>query len=154
MCAPFRRRDEGIDVLLPGEIREFLSGLATEMRDLETSGSGDDDPGLARLKPSAYPDDPGASMAFDELAGGELARGRAEALDILQRTSSSDRLTLEEADAWVRTLNDARLVLGTRLQVTEESTEQDFPDADMRRVYGLYTLLGYLVDMLVEALDV
>ncbi len=153
MKTPFRREGDSVEVDLPPDVRDFLRELAGEMRELQTSGAGDDDPGLARLRPTAYPDDVEASMAFDELTGSDLARGRSEALDTLEGTTGAERLTLEEADAWIRTLNDGRLVLGTRLEVTEETSEEDFSDDGARRTYGVYVFLGYLVEMLVKALD-
>jgi hypothetical protein len=38
-------------------------------------------------------------------------------------------LDRDQVDAWLGTLNDLRLVLGTRLEVTED-TELDVPDDD------------------------
>jgi hypothetical protein len=55
--------------------------------------------------------------------------------------------------AWLGALNDLRLVLGTRLEVTEDSVEQDFPPGDPRReTLALYHYLGWLESQAVDAL--
>ena len=53
--------------------------------------------------------------------GGELLDGRRAALDLVAQTVERDRLSAEEADSWLRALNDLRLVLGTRLDVQEDT---------------------------------
>ena len=71
----------------------------------------------------------------------------------MQRTADARRLTADEADAWIRTLNDARLVLGTRLEVTEETTEEDLRDDPARvAAFRHYQLLSAVVDGLVEVM--
>jgi hypothetical protein len=53
--------------------------------------------------------------------------------------------------AWLGVLNDTRLVLGTRLGVTEDEFEID-PDSPEARGYAIYywltALQGDLIDML------
>ncbi len=49
----------------------------------------------------------------------------------------------------MRTLNGLRLVLGTRLGVTED----DDPSLQMTSEYALYYFLGYLQECVVEALS-
>ena len=44
----------------------------------------------------------------------------------------ADRLTEEQLLSWLGVLNDLRLVLGTRLEITEESSEADFAADDPR----------------------
>jgi len=45
-------------------------------------------------------------------------------------------------------------VLGTRLEITEETTEDDFPEHDPRAsAFALYAYLTWLVDALVTALS-
>ena len=41
-------------------------------------------------------------------------------------------LDRDQADAWLRALNDIRLVLGTRLEVTEDTYEEDVDPEDPR----------------------
>jgi hypothetical protein len=60
----------------------------------------------------------------------------------------------DELLAWLGSLNSIRLVVGTRLDVTEETTERDF--ADDEEAAGLFELYGYLTWLqgwVIEALD-
>jgi hypothetical protein len=69
-------------------------------------------------------------------------------------TADQTLLTPEEADAWLRALNDLRLVLGTRLDVGEDfdwdAVGPDHPDA---QELALYAYLSWLQEQLVEALN-
>ena len=60
-------------------------------------------------------------------------------------------LTPEEVQAWLGVLNDTRLVLGTRLGVTEEERELD-PADPQAGAYAMYHWLTWLQGDLVEAL--
>jgi hypothetical protein len=131
---------------LSQEERALLVGLAAELR--SQLGGGPSDPSLRRLFPPAYEDDHD-EQAYRELAGGELLDGRRQALDLLAATARSDRLSAEEADAWLRALNDLRLVLGTRLDV-QEGTLLDSPQTPELAVYGY---LSWLQEQLVAALS-
>jgi hypothetical protein len=135
---------------LPAWIREVVRTTAGQLRDLYASETADDDPAIARLFPTAYLDDPLANLTLDDRIAGELRAGRLEAIAVVERTAGATRLTVDEADAWVRTLNDARLVLGVRLEVTEETTEDD------RRgdpAYQHYLVLSQVVEGLIQALS-
>jgi uncharacterized protein DUF2017 len=103
-----RTADGGLELRLSREERTLLAGLAAELRSLLEGESGD--PSLRRLFPPAYDDDED-ERAYRDLMGGELLDGRREALELLAGTAQSERLTAEEADAWLRALNDLRLVL-------------------------------------------
>jgi hypothetical protein len=127
--------------------------VAAQLRELYSSDAAADDPAVARLFPTPYLDDPLASLAFDDRTAGTLRESRLEAIAVLERTAGARRLTIVEADAWIRTLNDARLVLGTRLDVTEDTTEDDYAGEPFRPgQFQLYLVLGALVDGLVTAL--
>ena len=59
--------------------------------------------------------------------------------------------TQDQLFAWMGAVNDLRLVLGTRLDVSEETdlaVDPSHPDAG---AYGLYTYLGWLLELLVDA---
>jgi hypothetical protein len=139
-----------VELRLPAWIREVVRTTAGQLRDLYASETADDDPAIARLFPTAYLDDPLANLTLDDRIAGELRAGRLEAIAVVERTAGATRLTVDEADAWVRTLNDARLVLGVRLEVTEETTEDD------RRgdpAYQHYLVLSQVVEGLIQALS-
>ena len=130
-----------------------LMGL-TENRQLP------DDPVLARLLPDAYSGDPEASAEFRHYTEGGLRAGKAAAartvLATLPPQGGRIRLSEPEAQAWLRALNDVRLALGTRLEVTDDFDEQmDGVTADDPRapVVAIYQWLGILQESLVEALS-
>jgi hypothetical protein len=127
------------------------------------------DPALARLLPDAYRHDASDDPSFDvEEATAEFRRytepdlratKRAHAttvLDTLGRLPAGGRLELvrAEADAWLGALNDLRLVLGTRLQVTDDPDDQPVPaDEDTAHAMHVYGWLGWLQESLIDCLD-
>jgi hypothetical protein len=140
-----RTPEGGVLVRLSPEERSLLLGLAGELRaQLEDESR---DPSLRRLFPPAY-DDEEDERGYRELAGDELLSGRRQALELLAATTRNDRLSPEEADAWLRALNDLRLVLGTRLDV-QEDVQLDRPESPEQAVY-IY--LSWLQEQLVAAL--
>ncbi|HEY7476608.1 MAG TPA: DUF2017 family protein [Actinomycetota bacterium] len=147
-------RGGGVSLLLPRDVRATITSVARGLLQLYESESAADDPAVARLSPTAYPDDPLANIRFDGSVGDELRRGRLDAIAVVERTSDATRLTADEAQAWLRTLNDARLVLGTRLNVTEETGEGDFAaDPAAADSYETYVVLSVVVEMFVRALE-
>ncbi|MGE5226880.1 MAG: DUF2017 family protein [Planctomycetaceae bacterium] len=150
---PIRRaRGGGVVLDLPEPIRAFVRGAVEAYRDLLTSEEAADDPAVARLSPTAYADDPLRDIAFDERRAEALGRGRFEAIEAVLATVEAERLTEEEADAWMRTCNDIRLVLGTRLNLTEDSAPEDFEaEPATAAAFEQYAVLSELVQLLVEA---
>jgi Domain of unknown function (DUF2017) len=149
-----RSEDGGVDVALAAELRGFLKDLTRQFRELIGSEQAADDAAIARLAPTAYPDDPLRNLQFDDTAGRSLADGRLQALDVVERTAEAEHLTDEEAEAWMRALNDARLVFGTRLEIVEEDdVEALAKDPEKAETVAVYLALTELVAMLVEALE-
>jgi hypothetical protein len=122
------------------------------------------DPVLARLFPDGYRDDPEAAAELRGLIQGDLHVQKLEhattMLATLPLTGGEIRLDPGEAEAWLLALNDARLALGTRLGVTQETDVLDeLDDAVLANPGGprvlalsVYHLLGYAQETLVEAL--
>lgn len=136
---------------LPEEERALLRFLPGELRSLIEEVP--DDPALRRLFPPAY-DDAEDEAAYRDLMGNELAEGRNRALQVLTETATAERLTAEQAQAWLTALNDLRLVLGTRLDVTDESLLEGLAENDPRGPeLALYAYLSWLQEQLVEALS-
>ena len=72
----------------------------------------------------------------------------------MRATLSEKTLSAEEADAWLRGLNDLRLVLGTRLDVTEETDfERELDTSERGRQLAVYAYLTWLQEQFVEALS-
>lgn len=126
---------------LPGQVRELL---------------GTDDPALERLFPPAYlkPDDAERAEEYRRLMRDDLLASHRGALEALEATA--DETSLDEAQlvAWLGALNDLRLVLGTRLDVSEDMGEEPFPPDDPRaESFALYRYLSYLQETVVAALS-
>ncbi len=117
------------------------------------------DPALARLFPDGYTDDADASADFRRYTEPGLRAAKREALRTVLATleDPGERVTLtaEQAEAWLRALNDTRLVLGERLGVTEQWDElvEQLEDDDPRLgLFWVYDRLTYLQETLVQAL--
>lgn len=149
---PIERTREGdFRLRLSGDERELLRALPAQLRAL--LGADPDDPALRRLFPPAYEDDADGEVEYRRLMHEELLEGRRESLRVLEATAGRDRLGEEELDAWLGALNDLRLVLGTRLGVTEETYERDLdPNDPQAYELALYAYLTWLQDNVVEAL--
>lgn len=116
-----------------------------------------DDPALARLLPDAYPDEePDASAEFRRYTEGDLRAGkRAHCTTVLTGLPVAGTLHLDrdEADAWLGCLNDLRLVLGTRLEVSEDLVPDELDDTDPRaQALQVYGWLGWLQESLLSCL--
>ena len=146
-----RARDGGVELTLSRDERTLLAGLAAELRaqlDGDTA-----DPSLRRLFPPAYEDET-QDDAYRELARDSLLDGRRAALELVAETVDRDRLSAEEADAWLRGLNDLRLVLGTRLDVQEDTFASDLrPDDPNAPALAVYAWLSWQQEQLVDALS-
>ncbi|GAA3371987.1 DUF2017 domain-containing protein [Streptomyces sannanensis] len=134
------------------------------------------DPALARLLPDAYadPDASGeqddeqraASAEFRRYTENDLrARKRDDALALVRTLDSLNvtgeggavlKLTPQDSRHWLGALNDLRLTIGTRLEVSEDEESEDLyrlPDGDPRKPMVMaYLWLGALQETLVETL--
>lgn len=153
------RRDGSIDVHLTEVEAGAIAHVAAEL--LEALRAPEDD-ALRRLFPPAYEEDPLYQEEFAVMTSTDLtARKRANAQAVIdtltgashKRDRVSARLDPELAQAWLGLLNDARLVLGDRIGVTEEMQGEPLPEADPRAPsHNLYVYLSGLEWALVEAL--
>jgi len=139
---------------LPEGERELLLQLLGELRTLLKLGP--DNPRLRRLYPAAYSDDEEKEAEYRMLTHEELSSGRLAALNTVEQTIAADELTPDELTAWMHAVNALRLVLGTMLDVQEDTQpfalDKDDPDAPTMALYGY---LGVLLEEIVEAqLDV
>jgi Domain of unknown function (DUF2017) len=121
--------------------------------DLERRLDHPDDPALRRLFPPAHTDRESEEQ-YRALVGDQLLAGRTKALATMRETLELDTLDPDQADAWLRALNDLRLVLGTRLDVSEEIDWEAVDLQDPRgRDLAVYGYLSWLQEQLVEALQ-
>ncbi len=144
----------GVMVELPGELRALLRSVARQMQDVLTDDEYADSPLLARLLPQAVMDDPLEALGFEQLMGKAIHDGKIEAAKVLEATAGNERLTEEETLAWLRSLNDVRLMLGTHLNVSEDVDIETFMrDPATEHAAIVYVALSELVDLLVRAAD-
>jgi len=136
-------------VLLPVELREVFDGPL-------------DDPAGRRLFPAAYldPTEEAAETEWKAMVHPDLMRQRLDALAVVaasleRSTRQGDFIELElepdDVQAWLAVLNDVRLVLGTRLEITED--DGDVAADDPRAAaYGVYAWLTHLQGALIDQL--
>ena len=118
-----------------------------------------DDPVLARLLPEGHRGDPEIAADYRELTESALRSGKADDLAVVRATLPAEggdvRLDADQAGAWLRSTNDLRLALGTRLDIRddteppEEITGEE--DQQLAVYYWLTAMQGSLVDALVDA---
>jgi hypothetical protein len=149
------------DPASPGRPSDPLDDLARLLGQAGETGPATrpDDPILARLLPDAYTGDSEAAGDFRRFTEQELRNGKAAAARTVLATLPEDggrvRLSEEEAQVWLRSLNDVRLALGVRLSITEdfEARVADLDPGDPRSAYmWVYDWLTFLQETLVRAL--
>ena len=116
-----------------------------------------EDPALARLLPDAFMDDPEAAAEFRrfterDLRSKKVAHSMTVVADVEARL---EVLPDDHVAAWLGFLNDSRLALGTRLEITEDNHEMlaSLPDDDPRAgMFQVYDWLTFMQDSLVHLL--
>ena len=143
-----RHRKGHVIVDLDEHERRILRDLAEQLRALLLDGS---EPSLRRLFPMAHPDDEVKEREYQSLVHDNLLEHRLATLDEFEATLDATTLTVEQTERWMTALNDLRLVLGTLLDVSEDSVEFD-PDADDAFSQAVYHFLGGLLEQVVDVL--
>src|SRR6185295_15376445 len=95
---------------LPDDLRDLLASLAKQLTELIDDPDSADDPGMARLFPPASVDDPMEALGFEQLMGEALRAGKRESAAVLRATATATHLNGEETLAWMRYINDIRLL--------------------------------------------
>lgn len=145
----FRATSEGIEVTLSPEIKMFLGDVLPM---LARVGESKDDPAAQRLGVPVYLDDSDSNEEWWRLMGPDLDAARQADRRIFKKTveaEGSTTLTDEEADAFLRVLNESRLALGARLGVEVEEDYDDLGE-DSQMVLGY---LGAVLEELTDALS-
>ena len=148
-----RTRSGAFQLRLEPEEREVFGHLIEELRGL----LGAEDPVLERLFPPGYADDPELARQYRDLVHSDLTTQRLASLQVVEDTLEAKQLDEEQMGTWLTVVNDLRLVLGTRLDVTEDMAEDGIPDDDPRApafaVYGFLTWLEWqVVEVLAQVL--
>ena len=142
--------EAGIVGLLLDQLEQLLEADADDLGD---------DPVIERLLPAGHRGDPELAADYRELTEASLRSGKADDLAIVRATLPEDggevRLDADQAGAWLRSTNDLRLALGTRLEISEDTEPPEEitgeEDQQLAVYYWLTALQGSLVDALVAA---
>ncbi|MEV5747283.1 DUF2017 domain-containing protein [Actinoallomurus sp. NPDC052308] len=159
------REEASVVHALVTQLLDLLGGPAPGPRDdglpnlsFSENTTVSDDPVLARLFPDAYRDNGAAAAEFRRYTEAGLRDGkRAAAQLVLDTLGDGGEILLddEQAQVWLRSLNDLRLALGTRLGISEETLERtrslDWNDP-RTAPFAAYDWLTYLQEDLVRAL--
>ncbi|MFD2093609.1 DUF2017 family protein [Blastococcus deserti] len=148
VVARLDRAEAGVLALLLDQLEQLLEAAADDVGG---------DPVLARLLPEGHRGDPELAADYRELTEASLRSGKADDLATVRATlpdgGGEVRLDAEQAAAWLRSTNDLRLALGTRLDITEDSEPpEDLAGEEEQQLavyYWLTALQGSLVDALV-----
>ena len=146
-----------IDLVEPEEPSADVDPLAAQIGWVEGARGPSDDPAVARLLPDAYAD-PEEASEFRRFTENDLRRTKKQhATDVLAEIErSGDKITVSSADSWLGTLNDARIAIGTRIQISEDNHEElaSLPEGDPRAgLFHVYDWLTFLQESLVRCLD-
>jgi hypothetical protein len=135
---------------LPDEERRLVADLVDQLRDVLMAST--DDATVRRLFPTAYHEDAERDREYQQLVRDELLERRLAALATVEATASASEVDEEGLTGWLTALNDLRLVLGTRLDVSEDDVEVD-PEDPLAAAHAVYHYLGMLLSEVVEALE-
>ncbi|MEY2468021.1 MAG: hypothetical protein QOF21_719 [Actinomycetota bacterium] len=150
----------GFDIRLPDAERELLASLPGELVELLDASVGDpdaiaNDPALARLFPDAYTAiDADLAAEYRRLMTEDLRERHRASLETMAAGANADRIDADELYAWMTALGQLRLVIGTRIGVTEDLQAEGFPeDHPAAEAFALYSYLSWLQEQAVEALS-
>jgi hypothetical protein len=154
---PFRRRGDDVvgrlDAAEAGIVGLLLDQLEQLLADEDDLG---DDPVMARLLPDGHRGDGGLAADYREMTEAALRSGKADDLATVRASLPPDggevRLDPDQAAAWLRSTNDLRLALGTRLEITEDTEPPEDVTGEEEQQLAVYYWLTALQGSLVDAL--
>jgi hypothetical protein len=149
-ASPIRRRRDGrYAVRLPAQVRTLLGSLAEQMVPMIDS----DDPAATRLFPPAYigDDTDDAEKQYRKLVDGALHNHHRQAVSTLAETVNADSLSADELSGWLSAVGSMRLVIGTRLDVSEDM-EPPAHGSPSESEHAVFDLLGMLQATIVDVL--
>jgi len=139
----FAASDNGVAIGLSAAEVAILSRLSALLGSI---GSDAQDPARGRLHPAVYPDDEAASQELMRLTKDDIAAGRQADLEIFTRqlpeSMNGVDVKIDEAEAWLRVLGAARIVLASRRGLFDlddlELASTDDPDVALVHLLGAY----------------
>ncbi|MFM8948751.1 MAG: DUF2017 family protein [Acidimicrobiaceae bacterium] len=160
----FRLKNGNYKIELATDHRQLLTQLVEQLRDSLATTT--DDANLRRLFPTAYNNDAKKDAEYQRLMRDELLESRLAAIDVtIKVIAQEDEISAEEIDAFARSINSLRLVLGTTLDIaesdygsqsdTQQSENSDSDEASEADEFliqkELYEYLGWLLEWTVTA---
>lgn len=155
---PFRRKGDHVVARLLDAEASIVGLLLDQLEQLLTAESEDvaGDPVITRLLPPGHRSDPELAADYRELTESALRAGKTDDLATVRASLPPDggtvRLDPEQATAWLRTSNDLRLALGTRLDVQEDTEPPEDLASEEGQQLAVYYWLTGLQGSLVDAL--
>lgn len=136
----FKLDGERVRVRLDDQFRDLIRRVTEELREMLIVDELDE---LRRLYPTAYPDDEELEADYRSMVHDQLLMSRLDGIDKVQATLDDESLSIDDADIWMNTINQCRLVLGTRLDVgeQEESIDENDPDAHGKVIYQVLSMM-------------
>ena len=144
----FRYKGGKVIVQMTSDEREFLADVLDLLATIPATG---DDPATQRLHVPVYLDDPEANAEWWRLMGDELSTARMSDRAVFLRVvegKGKTELSTDEADAFLRVLNEGRLALGARFGLEVEDDHDQLPE-EQRRVLDY---MGWVLEDLTSAL--
>ena len=139
--------EAGIIGLLLDQLEQLLAADADDVAG---------DPVMDRLLPEGHRGDPELAADYRELTESSLRSGKTDDLAIVRATlpdgGGEVRLDRDQAGAWLRSSNDLRLALGTRLEITDDTEPPDEVTGEESQQLAVYYWLTALQGSLVDAL--
>lgn len=146
-----------IDLVKPDDPAPDQDPLAAQLGWIDGDIELSDDPAVARLLPDAY-QDPDDARDFRRFTENDLRQSKVQhATTVLDEIElSGEKIAIASPDSWLGTLNDARIAIGTRIQVSEDNHEElaNLSEDDPRAgLFHVYDWLTFLQESLVRCLD-
>ena len=146
-----------MDLVQPAEASPDQDPLAAQLGWVDGDVGISDDPAVARLLPDAY-DDPDDAREFRRFTENDLRQSKLQhAMTVVEEIErSGEKVAVTSTDSWLGLLNDARIAIGTRIQISEDNHEElaELPDDDPRSgLFHVYDWLTFLQESLVRCMD-
>ncbi|MCP4740620.1 MAG: DUF2017 domain-containing protein [Actinomycetales bacterium] len=145
-----------MDLVQPAEASPDQDPLAAQVGWVDGDVGISDDPAVARLLPDAY-DDRDDARDFRRFTENDLRQSKMQhAMTVVEEIErSGEKVSVASTDSWLGLLNDARIAVGTRIQISEDNHEElaGLPDDDPRAgLFHVYDWLTFLQESLVRCM--
>lgn len=154
------------EIRLPLAVIEIanLIDLVDQLTGVISAADNSADPAVARLTPDPYPEDAEASAEFAKATRDDLRDRRIADASVVrtclesfvdpakerdERSEVEIIVSVREIDAWLRTLTALRLIIASRLNVTDDT---DLEDTDDPRLH-VFHWLGFRLDTMIDLAD-